>query len=67
MTEMHLCKPGIGKHSTNGPFIKTVQRIAKLKQAGDKIDTCIILLMVIKILYPEVWTQSPSRLNIEDR
>ena len=52
MTEMHLCKPGIG----NGPFIKTVQRIAKLKQAGYKIDTCIILLMVIKILYPEVWT-----------
>ena len=56
MREMHLCKPGIGKHSTNGPFIKTVQQIAKLKQAGDKIDTCIILLMVIKILYPEVWT-----------
>ena len=56
MTEMHLCKPGIGKHSTAGPFIETVQQIAKFKQAGNKIDTCIILLMVIKILYPKVWT-----------
>ena len=47
LTKMHLCRPGIGKHSTAGPFIKTVKRIAKLKQAGDRIDICIILLMAI--------------------
>ena len=47
MTEMHLCRFGIGKHSTAGPFIKTVKRITKLKQAGDRINICIILLVVI--------------------
>ena len=42
---MHLFRPGIGKHSTARPLIKTVKRIAKFKQAGDRIDICITSIM----------------------
>ena len=63
MTEMYLCKPSIGKHSTTVFFIKTVQHIAKFKQFGDKVDICILLRMAIKLLYLDLLDIKPLEIK----
>ena len=59
MPDMHLCKPGIGKYSATGTFIKTFQRVVKFKETGNRMYNSIILLMVITIFHLELLDIKP--------